>query len=43
MGALRLGHRDDETEKRKMGLLRLGRSQQDADDLKRSMGLLRLG
>jgi len=41
MSALRLGRRD-QPEKRKMGLLRLGRSQ-EADDIKRSMGLLRLG
>ena len=42
MSALRLGRRDGEAEKRKMGLLRLGRSQ-NAEDIKRSMGLLRLG
>jgi len=42
MSALRLGRREDQTEKRKMGLLRLGRSQ-DPEDIKRSMGLLRLG
>ena len=46
MSALRLGRRDDDEmiEKRKMGLLRLGRRSQDDDQsVKRSMNLLRLG